>query len=568
MADHGQPQPGEPAGALFRAPSTDVAVNIEERDQDASGRESARKRAQLPLQSKDADDAALPTDEAPAAAAPAKRECFNLLPPGMTHKLLLRGFPGAKIPETLACILAGVILYAAVPRPEALTQQAWGLLAIFVATILGLILEPLPNAPVALAGVVVALWTGTMTYKQAFSAFGNDTIWLIMAAFFFAKGVEVTGLGARIADICIWGLGHSSLGLAYALALAELILALCMPSTTARAAGVFVPIITSLSRSFDSFPNDPSRKRLGEFLFLSQAQVSSATSCMFYLGGAQTPVAINLASEQGVVVPNPFDTYFRGAVMPSLVLIVLVPLAVYLIKPPQVKRTPWARQEARDRLRTRGRPQWREIIMMVTLVVAVALWCSSSHMPFKLANASVALLGVVFLVGTGAIKWDDLLAYRPAWELLIWLTILFSMCTNLTDLGVIKWISESISGPLIAKGYSKTALFWMLNYVFAIIHYGIASQTAHVTALVPPFLAIMLEAGFDGTLAALSLAYTTNLIGGLTHYASAQAAAYYAAGYYTTITNVLLGALICFTSMAIFMGIGMGWWRVVGLWPK
>lgn len=68
------------------------------------------------------------------------------------------------------------------------------------------------------------------------------------------QGVEVTGLGARVADLCIWGLGRSALGLAYALALAELALALCMPSTTARAAGVFVPVITSLARSFDSHP--------------------------------------------------------------------------------------------------------------------------------------------------------------------------------------------------------------------------------------------------------------------------------------------------------------------------
>jgi hypothetical protein len=68
------------------------------------------------------------------------------------------------------------------------------------------------------------------------------------------QGVEVTGLGARIADIAIRALGRSALGLAYALTLAELILSLCMPSTTARAAGVFVPIITSLSKSFDSHP--------------------------------------------------------------------------------------------------------------------------------------------------------------------------------------------------------------------------------------------------------------------------------------------------------------------------
>ena len=33
----------------------------------------------------------------------------------------------------------------------------------------------------------MALLTGTLTYPQAFSAFGNDTIWLILGAFFFAK---------------------------------------------------------------------------------------------------------------------------------------------------------------------------------------------------------------------------------------------------------------------------------------------------------------------------------------------------------------------------------------------
>ncbi|KAI8464937.1 MAG: Sodium/sulfate symporter [Monoraphidium minutum] len=482
------------------------------------------------------------------------------------RKLLLRDFPGAKVPESLLCIGVGLLLCFAVPRPAALSPQAWGLTSIFVATIMGLILEPLPVAPVALTGVVVALWTGAMTYKQAFVGFQNDTIWLILAAFFFAKGVEVTGLGARVADAAIWALGRSSLGLAYALALAELLLALCMPSTTARAAGVFVPVIGSLARSFDSHPGHPTSKRLGEFLFMSQAQVSSATSAMFYLGGAQTPIAITLAAAQGVIISNPFGTYFRGAVIPSAVLVLLIPLAVYYLAPPGVRATPWARGEAAARLRARGKPGWREIVMATTLLAAVGLWCSSSWLPFALSNASVALAGVVVLLATGAVTWDDLAGHRPAWELLVWLSILFSMCASLADMGVIKLVSESVSRPLLARGLSKTGLFWLLNLLYCVMHYGIASQTAHVTALFPPFLGIMLEAGIDGRLATLSLAYVTNLFGGLTHYASAQAASYYAAGYYSTTSNAAIGGLVGFGSLGIFLGIGMGWWRAVGLW--
>jgi hypothetical protein len=49
--------------------------------------------------------------------------------------------------------------------------------------------------------------------------------------------VEVTRLGARVADLFIWALGFSSLGLAYALALAELVLALCMVGLCSATAG-------------------------------------------------------------------------------------------------------------------------------------------------------------------------------------------------------------------------------------------------------------------------------------------------------------------------------------------
>lgn len=102
--------------------------------------------------------------------------------------------------------------------------------------------------------------------------------------------------------------------------------------------------------------------------------MSSATSALWYLGGAQTPVALNLAAAQGVVIQNPFDTYFKGAVIPSLILVAVIPAAVYLLLPPGVKSTPAAPRAARERLRQRGRPGWREVTMGCTLLGAVALW--------------------------------------------------------------------------------------------------------------------------------------------------------------------------------------------------
>lgn len=68
-------------------------------------------------------------------------------------------------------------------------------------------------------------------------------------------------------------LGKSTLGLSYGLTFSEALIAPAMPSTTARAGGVFLPIIKSLSLSAGSKPGDPSAKKLGSYLVQSQFQV-------------------------------------------------------------------------------------------------------------------------------------------------------------------------------------------------------------------------------------------------------------------------------------------------------
>ncbi len=70
------------------------------------------------------------------------------------------------------------------------------------------------------------------------------------------QGFEKTGLGRRVATIFVKWFGKSTLGLAYGLAAAEALLAPAMPSTTARAGGIFMPIINSLSRSAGSMPGE------------------------------------------------------------------------------------------------------------------------------------------------------------------------------------------------------------------------------------------------------------------------------------------------------------------------
>lgn len=113
----------------------------------------------------------------------------------------------------------------------------------------------------------------------------DQVIWLIVISFFFARGFVKTGLGDRIATYFVKWLGKSTLGLSYGLTLSEALIAPAMPSTTARAGGVFLPIIKSLSLSAGSRPGDSSSRKLGSYLVQSQFQVSHLDkyACAFYL---------------------------------------------------------------------------------------------------------------------------------------------------------------------------------------------------------------------------------------------------------------------------------------------
>lgn len=89
-----------------------------------------------------------------------------------------------------------------------------------------------------------------------------------------------------------------------------------------------------------------------------------------------------------------------------------------------------------------------------------------------------------------------------------------------------------------------------------------------VGALYVAFLAMMTQAGAPAALAALSLSFSTNLFGAITHYASAQGAIYYGAGFIDLKTWWRLGFMMSAILYTIWIVAGVPWWTAIGLIPK
>jgi hypothetical protein len=95
-----------------------------------------------------------------------------------------------------------------VPVPSGLAPYAWYFFSIFVGVIVGLVLEPLPGAAVAIIGITVVTVLGrfalfspqqlsetgfhpaSAALAWALSGYSNSTVWLIFGAFILALGYE------------------------------------------------------------------------------------------------------------------------------------------------------------------------------------------------------------------------------------------------------------------------------------------------------------------------------------------------------------------------------------------
>ncbi|CAD5171408.1 unnamed protein product [Musa acuminata subsp. malaccensis] len=471
---------------------------------------------------------------------------------------------GAK-PVPLAISLAvGLAVRFLVPRPVEVTPQAWQLLAIFLSTIAGLVLSPLPVGAWAFIGLTASVITKTLTFSAAFGAFTNEVIWLIVISFFFARGFVKTGLGDRIATYFVKWLGKSTLGLSYGLTVSEAFIAPAMPSTTARAGGVFLPIIKSLSLSSGSKPGDRSAGKLGSYLVMSQFQAACNSSALFLTAAAQNLLCLKLAEELGVKISSPWVSWFKAASLPAIVSLLATPYILYKLFPPEVKDTPDAPALATKKLEQMGPITTNEWVMVGTMVLAVSLWVFGDAL--GIPSVVAAMLGLSILLLLGVLNWDDCLSEKSAWDTLAWFAVLVGMASQLTNLGIVTWMSNCVAKFLQSFSLSWPAALSVLQASYFLIHYLFASQTAHVGALYSAFLAMHLAAGVPGALAALALAYNTNLFGSLTHYSSGQAAVYYGAGYVELPDVFRLGFIVAAVNALIWGVVGTFWWKFLGLY--
>ncbi len=434
------------------------------------------------------------------------------------------------------------------------------LLAFFAATIIALVAQPMPMGVTILTTMTALVLTDTLPAATVLSGFSDPTVWLIFTAFLFSRAVTDTGLGIRVAYFFIKRFGRGALTLGYSISCSDLVLAPFVPSDTARGGGIISPITRSVAGVLGSEPGTESG-RMGGFLVLVAFHTTYVASAMFLTGMASNPLIADFAFKIGLVELT-WIRWFLGAIVPGLLSLICVPFLIYLLYRPRMMDTEPARIHAQRELQHLGRLGSRERKLIVIMLAVMAGWIASPwhHTP----NAFVALAGLSAILISGVLTWKDLLAEDRAWDALIWFAPLIMMAGELNKRGVIRKLSQSLFGYTRLLPWFIALALLVIAYLY--VHYGFASMTAHITALYPGFFAAALAAGSPPLLAALLLAYFSNLNAGITHYGTGSAPVYFGLGYVTQTAWWRIGFLVSILNVAIWLGIGSLWWKLIGLW--
>lgn len=454
--------------------------------------------------------------------------------------------------------LVGIAIWCT-PVPEGVDPKAWNLFAIFVATIVGLILQPVPMGAIVLIGVTLSTLTGTLAIGEALNGYGNPTVWLIVVAFLFARAFSKTGLGRRVAYVFIRAFGHKTLGLAYALGFADLVLAPGIPSGAARTAGVLFPVVKSLTTAYGSEPG-PTADRIGRFLMLSAYQVHAVTCAMFLTGMVANPLIVEL-TRQTVGIEITWSGWALAAAVPGAISLFVLPCMIFVLTRPSIRETPEAAALARTELARMGPIGRAEWIVLGVFLLAFVLWFTGSAT--HLSATAVALLGLCLMIVFGAITWQDVLEERAAWDALVWFGGLVGMATMLSKLGLMTWFSEHVGQYVQGWPWPHVLILLVLIYIYS--HYMFASLTAHTTAFFVPFLTVAVASGAPAHMAALAFAFSSSLCASLTHYGGGPSPVYWGAGYADVKQWWSVGFAASLLHILVWIGIGSLWWRFLGL---
>jgi len=378
-----------------------------------------------------------------------------------------------------------------------LSAEARATLVVFTVAIWAWIFTKVDDTYVALGAATVLVLIGVVSTDGLFATLGDDTIWLLLAAFIIAAGITSSGLANRAAAWIVSG-ARTPRQLVHLLTAALIVTTFAVPSTSGRAA-LALPIFVALARVLK---DHRSLVRALALIFPTVILLSAVGSLLGAGAHLVTAQVVQTATGQG------FD-FARWLVLGLPLALVSSHLAAELVL---VLFTDRATRQIQLRVRAAdfevGSPtpvtgaltvaESRAALLMGAVVL---LWCTEAL--HGVHPAIVALAGALVATSPryGSTSLKAALATVP-WSLLLFMAATLALGTALTSSGAAQWLAEGVFGGI---GEGSAVIFIVLVIlVSTAAHLAIQSRSARSSVLVPIVVALSPALGVDPAAAAFA----------------------------------------------------------------
>ena len=392
-----------------------------------------------------------------------------------------------------------------------------GVVLVFGAAVACWVSNRFDDTHVALAAAAAVVLLGALEPDDLFETLGAEQIWLLVAAFVLASGVNRTGLPARAA-VALIGRARTARGLVHLITAGVLLSALLVPSTSGRAA-LLLPVHTALASVFAG------RRRLVHALALLFPTVVLLSAVATLVGaGAHLITSQLLAETTGEGIG--FGQWLLWGAPLAVVSSHAAAELVLLLFTRHADRRARLTVDAAELRRAMGIPdrvRREEVRAAVLLLAVVVLWTTEPL--HSMPPALVALGGALLITSpkVGTVRLGTAVAEIP-WSLLLFMAATTGLGLALTSSGV----ADQLATALLSTG-SGPALLISVVVLSTLAHLLVQSRSARSSVLVPLVIPAAAAAGLNP----VALAFASTAAAGFCHTlpSSAKPVALFSAGY-------------------------------------
>jgi len=400
----------------------------------------------------------------------------------------------------LAWLGVALLAYLAVlllPTPAGLTgsgQVALGLLVLVIILWISECVSPAASA-VVLTGMAVLglmgkpLTAGARPMSSAdalnvmLAGFSSSAVLLVAGALFLAVALKITGLDRRVALLVMSRVGISPARLTLGAMIVGFVLALFIPSATARV-GAVIPIMAGVVAALGL----PITSSLGATLMIVTAQACSIFNMAVKTGAAQNLISLNFlqaAFDRTVAWGEWFVTALPFTLPMAAVLFVV---SLVLLRP-QVPPAEEAHAKLAQEVASLGPVTPAEWRLMIVALLLLVLWSTEGWL-HPLDTTTTTQLGIALLLMPrfGVMTWAQAEKQVP-WGTVVLFAAGIALGLLLARTGAAAWLANATLGQLGLGTMPVVAVVGALSLFSIVLHLGFASATGLASTLIPIMIA-------------------------------------------------------------------------------